>query len=244
MARSGRIALVTGAATGIGRAIAERLAQDGARVIVNYRRSSAAARDAADVIAAGGGNAELFQADLSRVEEIRRLFHEVMRRHGRLDVIVTNAGQYLRKPIDQVTEQDFDTLFALNARGTFFALQEAARHVADGGRIVHISTGATALQSPQEIALYCASKVPAEQIVRSLARVLGPRGVTVNTVSPGFTATDMLPDDPGFREAAAQMSPLGRIGTPADIAEVVAYLASEAGGWLTGQNIQAGGGIV
>ena len=144
----GKVALVTGASRGIGRAIAERLAQDGATVVVNYARNADAAQEVVSAIEATGGKATAVQADVSRVEDIRRLFRETVDRFGRLDILVNNAGTAIYKPLAEATEEEFDKTFALNARGTFFAMQEAARRMAEGGRIVSLSTGGTAAGAP------------------------------------------------------------------------------------------------
>ena len=160
-----------------------------------------------------------------------------------LDIAVTNAGVARWGPVAEIGEDDFDAVFQLNAKGTFFALAEAARRISDGGRIINVTSSATAMSIPG-LALYVGSKAAGEQFAKTLARELGPRRVTVNNISPGFTETDMLPADPGYRSMAAGMSPLGRLGQVDDIADVVAFLVSDDARWITGQNIQAGGGVV
>jgi 3-oxoacyl-[acyl-carrier protein] reductase len=236
---TGKIALVTGSSRGIGRAIAERLGRAGASVVVHYVHSAEKAEAAVDAIAAGGGQAIAVQADISQRADVHRLFQVTLQRFGRLDIVVNNAATFFMKPVADASEEDYDTMFAVNARGTFFALQEAARHMADGGRIVNISSMATAL-AHASLALYCGSKAAVEQFAKALAHELAGRGITVNTVSPGFTETDML--NPQTKEARAQSSPFHRVGQPGDIAEVVAFLLSEEARWLTGQNIRATGG--
>jgi 3-oxoacyl-[acyl-carrier protein] reductase len=239
----GKVAVVTGSSRGIGRAIAERLGREGASVVVNYRENAAQAQAAVAAISAAGGGAIAVQADLAVVAEVRRLFGTAVAQFGRLDIVVTNAGTARWGAVADVSEADYDAVFQLNAKGTFFALQEAARHIADGGRIVNVTSSATAMSIPG-LALYVGSKAVGEQFARTLAKELGPRGVTVNSISPGFTETDMLPEDPAYRAMAAEMSFLGRIGQPDDIADVVAFLVSDEARWITGQNIQAGGGVV
>lgn len=240
---SGKVAIVTGSSRGIGRAIAERLAQDGASVVINYARSADKAKEAIAGIEARGGQALALQADMSQVKDIRHLFQATVDHFGHLDILVNNAGLAVYKPLAEVTEEEFDATFTLNARGTFFALQEAARRMADGGRIVSISTGGTVSASPTA-SFYAGSKAAVEQFTKALAKEIGGRGITVNVVSPGFTDTEMLANNPQFKEKGAKMSPLGRLGQPADVADVVAFLVSEQARWLTGQNIQAGGGVV
>jgi 3-oxoacyl-[acyl-carrier protein] reductase len=239
----GKVALVTGASRGIGRAVAERLGKDGATVVINYARNADAAQEVVSAIEATGGRATAAQADVSRVEDIRRLFRETVERFGQLNILINNAGTAIYKPLVEATEEDFDKTFALNARGTFFAMQEAARSMADGGRIVSLSTGGTVTGAPSA-SFYAGSKAAVEQFTKALAREIGGRNITVNAVSPGFTDTDMLGENPQFKEMGAQMSPLGRLGKPEDVADVVGFLASEEARWVTGQNIQAGGGVV
>jgi len=236
-----RIAVVTGASAGIGRAIAERLAQEGATVVVNYGTSADKARAVVAGIESKGGKAIAVQADMSRIADARRLIQETAERFGRLDILINNAGMALFKPLIETTEQEFDRVFALNTKGPYFAMQEAAKLIEDGGRIVNISTDGTHMGFPG-VTAYLASKGALEQITKGLAHELASKGVTVNTVSPGFTETAMLPD--AFRETGAQMSPLKRLGTPGDIADVVLFIVSDQARWLTGQNIHASGGVV
>jgi 3-oxoacyl-[acyl-carrier protein] reductase len=239
----GKVALVTGASRGIGRAIAERLARDGATVVVNYARSADAAQEVVAAIEARGGKAAAARADASRVEDVRRLVRGTVERFGRLDILVNNAGTAIYKPLVEATEEDFDETFALNARGTFFTMQEAARCMTDGGRIISLSSGGTVAGAPSA-SFYAGSKAAVEQFTKALAKEIGGRGITVNAVSPGFTDTDMLGDNPQFKELGAQLSPLGRLGKPEDVADVVGFLASGEARWVTGQNVQAGGGVV
>jgi 3-oxoacyl-[acyl-carrier protein] reductase len=236
-----KIAIVTGASAGIGRAIAERLAQAGATVVVNYGTSADKAKAVVAGIESKGGKAVAVQADMSRVADVRRLISETVQRFGRLDILVNNAGMALFKPLIETTEQEFDRVLALNTKGPYFAMQEAAKVIQEGGRIVNISTDGTHMGFPG-VTAYLASKGALEQISKGLAHELAPKGVTVNTVSPGFTETAMLPD--AFRETGAEMSPLKRLGAPEDIADVVLFIVSDQARWLTGQNIHASGGVV
>lgn len=236
----GKTALVTGSSRGIGRAIAEGLATKGATVVVNYVGNEKAAREVVAAIEGNGGKAVAIQADVSSIPDIRRLFDETERQMGPIDIVVANVGVAVIKPLVEATEADFDHVFGTNAKGTFFTLQEAARRVRDGGRIIAVSTGGTKMFFTQT-ALYLGSKGAVEQFVRVLSRELGPRAVTVNALSPGFTDTDLLPERD--RAVAAGMSPFGRIGAPRDVADVAVFLASDEARWLTGENIQAGGGV-
>ncbi len=238
---TGKVAIVTGASAGIGRAIAERLAQEGATVVVNYGKSVEKAKAVVAGIESKGGTGVAIQADMSKVADVRRLVRETVQRFGQLDILVNNAGIANLKPLVETTEQEFDQIFALNAKGPYFAMQEAAKVIEDGGRIVNISTDGTHMGFAG-VTAYLGSKGALEQFTKGLAHELAPKGVTVNTVSPGFTDTAMMPD--AFREPGAQMSPLKRVGTPKDIADVVAFVVGEQARWLTGQNIHAGGGVV
>ena len=238
---SGKIAIVTGASSGIGRAIAERLAEDGAIVVVNYGMSVEKAQQVVTGIQAKGGKAVAVQADMSQVAEARRLVIETVKQFSRLDILINNAGRFMPKALLDTTEADFDQIVALNAKGPYFAMQEAANALKEGGRIVNISTDGTHLSFPGATA-YLGSKGALEQYTKGLAQELASRGITVNTVSPGFTETGMMTDQ--FRQIGIQLSPLKRLGLPKDIADVVAFIVSEEARWLTGQIIHAGGGIV
>jgi 3-oxoacyl-[acyl-carrier protein] reductase len=237
----GKTALVTGSSRGIGRAIAEGLAGDGAAVAIHYARNKQLAQAVANKILAAGGKAIAIQADITKAAEVGRLFAEAEKALGRLDIVVANAGVHTSKPLVENTEADYGYIFDTNTKGVFFTLQEAARRVPDGGRIVVVSTGGTKMHFAN-MSLYLGSKGAIEQFARSLALELGPRNVTVNILSPGFTDTDMLPEQ--YREYGASLSPFNRVGAPEDVADVATFLASDAVRWITGQNLQAGGGVV
>jgi 3-oxoacyl-[acyl-carrier protein] reductase len=237
----GKSALVTGSSRGIGRAIAERLAADGAAVVINYARNKQPAQAMVNRILEQGGKAVAIGADISKPAEVRRMFSEAENAIGRLDIVVANAGVHIEKPLIENSEADYDYIFDINVKGVFFTLQEAARRVGDGGRIVVVSTGGTKMHFAN-MSLYLGSKGAIEQFARSLSVELGPRNITVNILSPGFTDTDMLPEQ--YREYGASMSPFKRVGAPQDVADVAMFLASNAARWITGQNIQAGGGVV
>ena len=239
---NGKVAIVTGASNGIGRAIAERLAQDGTLVIVNYGKSADKAKAVVAGIESAGGNAVAIQTDMGQVADVRHLVKETVRRFGRLDILVNNAGVHLFKALVDATEEEYDRLFAVNAKGPYFAMQEAAKVIASGGRIVNISTDGTHMGFSNST-VYLGSKGALEQFTKGLAHELAAKEVTVNTVSPGFTETDMLAQA-NIREIGADLSPFKRVGTAQEIANVVAFVVSDEARWLTGQNIHAGGGVV
>lgn len=240
----GKVAIVTGAARGIGRAIALRLAAEGVSVVVNYAGSAAAADEVVSEIGMAGGSAIAVQADVSKSDDVRRLFDEAIARFGRVDILVNNAGVLFTRPVVETSEDEFDRLMAVNVKGTFLTSKEAARRMSDGGRIVNLSSSTTAMLLPG-YGPYVASKGAVEQLSRSLAEELGPRGITVNCVSPGPTDTSLFREGKteeqiqGFARAAA----LGRLGQPEDIAATVALLVSPDAGWVTGQNLRANGGL-
>lgn len=235
-----KVALVTGGSRGIGRAIAERLARDGAAVIVNYVAHEQAAREVVEAISQAGGKAHAVRADVSKVPEIVRLFDEAEAAFGTLDIVVANAGTAKIGPFIDFTEQDYDEVFNTNAKGVFFVVQQAAKRVRDGGRIIVVSTGGVKMFIPGN-ALYLASKGPLDQLVRTVAQELGPRNITVNALLPGYTDTDLMPERD--RKVAADASPFNRIGQPSDVADAAAFLASDDARWVTAQELGAGGGV-
>jgi 3-oxoacyl-[acyl-carrier protein] reductase len=237
---AGKTALVIGGSRGIGRAVVERFAADDAAVAFSYVERQQTAAELAEAVARRGGRAVPLRADLADTNQIRRLFDEAEQALGGLDIVVVNAAVAVIKPMIELTEADFDRVFSVNTKGTFVALQQAARRVRDGGRIIVTSTGGTQMLMTQT-SLYLGSKGAVEQFVRVLAREIGPRGVTVNAVSPGYTDTELLPERD--RAVAAASSPFNRVGQPEDVAEAFAFLAADSGRWITGQNIAAGGGV-
>ncbi|HZD69012.1 MAG TPA: SDR family oxidoreductase [Actinomycetes bacterium] len=241
---AGKLALVTGGSRGIGRAIVERLARDGAAVVFSFLQHEAAAGEVVAAVEAAGGKALAVRADLGRLAEVRRLFDQAEGYLGGLDILVNNASVVVTASVAEATEQAYDGVMAVNAKGVFFSIQQAARRLRDGGRIVNISTINTVLPAPG-MAIYAASKAAVEQFTLVAAWELAGRGITVNTVSPGYTDTDMFrganPTD--APERAAAMTPLGRLGQPADVADVVAFLTGPDARWLTGQNLRASGGL-
>ncbi len=242
---TGKVALVTGASRGIGRAIALRLAADGAAVVVNFAGGAQQAAETVTAIERAGGKAVAIQADVSKVADVRRLFDATFERFGRLDVVVNNAGALLTKPVIEVTEEEYDRLFGVNVKGTFFSSQEAAKRLANDGRIINFSSSTTAMMLPG-YAAYVATKGAVEQLSHVLAKEVGARGITVNVVSPGPTDTELFSQGKTEEQKQyyAKMAALGRLGTPEDIAAVVSMLAGPDSRWITGQNIRVNGGLI
>jgi 3-oxoacyl-[acyl-carrier protein] reductase len=238
------VAIVTGSSRGIGRAIAERLGADGASVIVNYHADREAAGKVVSTIEASGGQAVAVQADVSDPAQMRALFDVAEQTYGGPDILVGNVGALRLSPLADATVEDFDLIFSTNTRATFVALCEASRRLRDNGRVVVISSQ-SAVTARANSGIYAASKAAGDTLVRAAAQELGPRGITVNSVLPGATRTDSLDNSGVPAEVIAQtvaLTPLGRLGEPTDIADIVAFLASDGGRWITGQTIHAGGG--
>lgn len=242
----GKTAVVTGGSRGIGRAVALRLARDGAAVVFNYARSRDAAEEVVRQAEEAGGNVIPVRLDLAEPGAAEELMETADRQLGGLDILVNNAATHTEVvPIAQTEEADFDRVMAVNTRSVFLTMRYAARHMRDGGRIVNISTLNTVFPAPGN-APYAASKGALEQLTLVASRELGARGITVNTVSPGATDTDLLrgTNEPEKLTMVIGMTSLGRLGEPEDVADVVAFLAGPDGRWLTGQNIRANGGIL
>jgi 3-oxoacyl-[acyl-carrier protein] reductase len=240
-----RVAIVTGAATGIGRAIATRLAADGAAVVVNHLDTPERAESVRADIEATGGTALVVQADVSRRAEFERLFSGALGRFGRVDILVNNAAVALLKPVAEASERDIDTVLSVNVKGLLWGCQLAIEHLTAGGRIVNISSSTTGLALPG-CAIYDMTKGAMEQVTRILAREIGPRGITVNAVAPGATETETYRDGKSaeFLRSLERMSAFDRLGRVEEIADVVAFVASDEARWITGQVIRANGGTV
>ncbi|MFG2003414.1 SDR family NAD(P)-dependent oxidoreductase [Spirillospora sp. NPDC048911] len=244
---TGRTALVTGASRGIGRSIAERLAADGALVAVHYGTNEAAANDTVAAIREAGGEAFAVRAELGVDDDVDTLFAGLEDGlAGRpLDILVNNAAIIdYDATIEKVTRAAYDRQFAINVRAPLFITQRALPLMRDGGRIVNVSSGVTWFATP-EVA-YGMTKGALNVFSRSLAQSLGGRGITVNTVSPGITETDMNGwlSDPQAAQHVARMIALGRHGRPADVGDAVAFFASDDARWITGQTLEVNGGLL
>ena len=243
---NGKIALVTGASKGIGASIAKCLAAEGATVVVNYATDRAGADRTVQHITEAGGQAWSIQADFSKPDDITRTFTGISSKHGRLDVLVNNAGVAGFGSIDKVTTEEFYRMFNLNVLGVLLATQAAVKLMASGGSIVNIGAMSGTMPGPHS-SIYSASKGAINNVTISLSKELGAKQIRVNAVNPGLVMTEGL-QAAGFMkgellERAVRGTPLGRAGQPDDIGKVVVLLASDESFWLTGQVIQATGGL-
>lgn len=240
-----KAALVTGASRGIGAAIARRLARDGFSVAVNYAGNTERAEALVREIEQAGGRAIALQADVGEAGAVRSLFEAVQAAFGGLDVLVNNAGIISLSPLAELSDDDFDRLVAVNLKGSFHTMREAARQLRPGGRIVNFSSSVVGLRQPGYGA-YAATKAAIEALTSVLAKELRGRAVTVNAIAPGPTATDLFFTGKSAEliEHYTHMAPLERLGTPEDIAAAVAFLVGPDGGWINGQTLRANGGLV
>ena len=241
-----KVAIVTGASRGIGAAIARKLGADGARVVINYAASAEQAERLASEIRYAGGQAVTACADLSNPDHIPDLFETARLAYGRLDILVNNAGTaILNQPLEQTDIGQYSKQFDLNVRGLILCTQAALAAMGDdGGRIINITSGITRTPTAGS-SLYAATKAAVEMLTKCWAKELGARQITVNAVAPGTTDTDLLRAvlTPDIAKSLEQATPLGRLGTPDDIADVVAFIASNEARWITGEVIGATGGL-
>jgi 3-oxoacyl-[acyl-carrier protein] reductase len=243
----GQVAVVTGASKGIGAAIAEQLAAAGAAVVVNYAKSKAGAEAVVERIKKADGKAVAVQADVARLDDIRRLFAETKQAFGKVDILVNNAGIYEFAPLEAITAEHFHKHFDLNVLALLLTTQEAVKHFGpSGGTIVNMSS-VVATSAPPNTTVYSATKAAVNAITRSLAQELGPRKIRVNAINPGIIETEGLhaAGIPGsdFQKEAEKQTPLGRIGQPADIAPAVVFLASPDSAFITGETLYISGGL-
>ncbi len=240
---AGKTALVTGGSRGIGAAIAKRLAVEGAAVALTYASGKQKAEDVVCAIEAAGGRALAIQADSADAGAVKRAVAETVKAFGRLDVLVNNAGIAAIAPLEQFSLEDFDRTVAVNIRAVFAAAQEAARHMKEGGRIITIGSVNADRMPFAGGSVYAMSKAAVAGLTRGLARDLGPRGITVNTVQPGPVDTDMNPASGPFAESLKALMALPRYGTGEEIAGMVAYLASPEAAFVTGASLTIDGGF-
>jgi 3-oxoacyl-[acyl-carrier protein] reductase len=242
---NGKVAIVTGASRGIGQAVAETLANSGASVAVNYVQNRQFAEEIVQRIQDNGGHALAVQADVSKIADLETLFQATIEHFGQVDILVNNAGIMITGPVEQMTEEDFDRLFAVNVKGTYFACQLGARYIQEGGRIINFSTSVLGQMFPG-YTLYAASKGAVEQLTRHLAKELGAKKIAVNAIAPGPVNTELFTADksPAQIEAITRMIAFGRLGEPSDIARTVLFLASDEASWINGQTLRANGGYI
>ena len=240
-----RCAIVTGSSRGIGAACAERLGRDGFAVVVNYSDSEDSAKALLDKITSGGGKAIAVKADVSDAQAVVALFDAAVDAFGGVDVLINNAGIMKLAPLADTDDAMFDTHVAVNLKGVFNGMREAARRMNSGGRIINFSSSVVGLYQPA-YGIYAATKAAVEALTHILAKELGKREITVNAIAPGPVATDLFLSGKTPEQVAqiGKMIPLGRLGEPDDIARVVSFLAGPDGGWISGQVIRANGGMV
>lgn len=240
---AGKAALVTGGSRSIGAAIARRLAADGAAIAITYSASPAKAEQVVADIVAASGKAIAIQADAGDPAAVRAAVAQVVERFGAIDILVNNAGLGLGGPIEDIAFETYERMIAVNVTGVFVATQEAVRHMKAGGRIIHIGSSMTRYAAFPTASLYTLTKGAITGFNRSLVRDLGPKGITVNTVHPGPTDTDMNPADGPVAQIVGPGMAIGRYGQPHEIASVVAFLASPEAAFVTGADIVADGGL-
>jgi 3-oxoacyl-[acyl-carrier protein] reductase len=243
--QANRVAIVTGASRGIGAAVAQRLARDGFAVAVNYAGDTTSAEALVKQIEAAGGKAIAVKADVADAAAVRALFDTAEKAFGGVDVLVNNAGIMQLAKIADATDDQFDRQIAINLKGTYNGLREAARRLRNGGRIINFSTSVVGTKL-ESYGIYTATKAAVESLTAILSKEMRGRSITVNAVAPGPTATDLFltGKSPELVERMAKMPPLERIATPEEIAGVVSFLAGPDGGWVNGQVLRANGGLV
>jgi len=241
-----KVALITGSTSGLGKAIAERYAILGADIVINYPRDRASADEVLSNIKATGANTIAVQADISRVAELNRMFEEVKRTFGKIDIVVANAGiEMVEVPVTDFTEEQFDKVFTVNTRGTYFTLQQAARHVSDNGRIIYIASSTTSFPMPG-MGVYGGSKMTPRYLVNVLAQEIGRRGVTVNSIIPFAVDHSGIFADPAsypaMRKSLIDSCPMGRLAEVEDVANAAEFFASDLSSFISGQHLLVNGG--
>ncbi|WP_238653152.1 SDR family oxidoreductase [Paenibacillus piscarius] len=244
MSQNGKVAIVTGASRGIGRQIAIQLAGLGLKVAVNYSSNRGKADEVVQIIKESGGEAIAVQGDVSKVSEVEALFSETIGQFGRIDILVNNAGIMDCVPIADVTEEMFDRHFAVNVKGTYFACQQAMKHMERGGTIINFSTSVSGAMLPT-YSVYAATKGAVEQLTRQLAKEFGAKDIVVNCVAPGQVSTELFLNGKSedMVDSFRRMNAFGRLGEPEDIANVIDLLVSDKARWITGQTIRVNGGF-
>jgi 3-oxoacyl-[acyl-carrier protein] reductase len=238
-----KVAIVTGSSRGIGAAIANRIAGDGINVVINYTNDEAGANKVVEAVKAKGVDCLCVKADITKKAQVENLFLQAKEKFGRIDYLVNNAGVLTYSPIADLSEEEFDRMFAINVKGTFFCCQLACKHMEDGGSIVNLSSSTTMYMLPN-YGCYVASKGAVEQLTRSLSREVSSRGIRVNVVSPGPIDTELFRAGKTEEQIKRfeQLAAFGRLGQPNEVADVVAFLLSDDSKWMTAQNVRVNGG--
>lgn len=241
----GKVAIITGSSRGIGRTVAERLAQTGASVVINHSKTPEKAAEVVKGIIEKGGKAVAICADITNIDEIEKLFAETIKAFGKVDILINNAGVAINKPMAQITEAEYDIQFAVNVKGTYFACQKALKYMENNGSIVNISTSVNG-QMYQNFTVYCATKGAVEQITRQAAKEFGPKRIKVNAVAPGPVYTDLLRAGRTEQELEnmKNMNAFCRHGETHDIADVIEFLVSDKANWVSGQTLRVNGGLI
>ena len=239
-----KVALITGSVRGLGRAIAERYAALGANIVLNYSTDTQAAGEAVSAIEAMGVKVLAIQANIGKPSEIENLFQQAIAEFGKIDIVVANAGiELVDVPVIEFTEQQFDTLFNVNSKGAYFTLQQAARYIADKGRIINVASSTTAFPF-EGVSVYGGSKTAPKYLVEVLAKEIGHRGVTVNSIVPYAVDNAGIftnPDEPS-RKWLIEANPMGRLATVSDVADVAEFFASDLSSFVSGQHLLVNGG--
>ncbi|KXN65045.1 putative short chain dehydrogenase [Conidiobolus coronatus NRRL 28638] len=238
-----KVAFITGSSKNMGRAFAEELAKQGAKLVVHYHSDKS--RAAAEEVAALASGSIIVQGDLSKVDVIKGIFKQIIDKFGGVDIVINNAGEVLKKPFTDISEEEYDRVFGINAKSAFFVMQEAAKCINDNGRIINMGTSLLAVTTPFYSA-YAGSKAPLEHFTRALAKELGHRGITVNTVAPGPIDTSFFYGQETDESVAmfTEMTPAKRLGLVNDIVPVINFLVSENARWVSGQTVFVNGALI
>jgi 3-oxoacyl-[acyl-carrier protein] reductase len=242
---TGKVAIITGSSRGIGKALAVQLASLGAKVVINYSNNPDKANIVVNEIQENGGEAIAIKADISKVSDIENLFIETINVFGKVDILINNAGIMINKSILDATEEDFDTIFSINTKGTFFACKQAMKYMENNGRIVNLSSSVIGQMFPN-YSMYAGTKGAVEQFTRQLAKEFGTKNITINAVAPGPVNTELFNVDKTEQqiEGLKRMNAFNRLGEPEDIANVLEFLVCEQSQWVTGQTIRVNGGFI
>ncbi|KAF9543708.1 hypothetical protein EC957_000563 [Mortierella hygrophila] len=240
----GKVAFITGSAKNMGKAFALALARRGADIVIHHRKDTSEAQTAAQEIQSLGRRTLIVQGELTSVSVIEQIFAQILSTFGHIDIVINNAGVVLKKPMAEISEEEYDSLFAINAKVPFFIMKECAKHMADGGRVINIGTTLLAITTG-EYSAYAGSKAPLEDFTRALAKEVGSKGITVNTIAPGPIDTPFFYGQETKESTAlfASLSVAGRLGDVKDIVPVVEFIASPDSQWITAQTLFVNGGV-